>query len=56
EGNDKKRARLNLIDHFLKQIPYKDVPNEEITLPDREFNPEYDRQTLPDELYVPSIY
>jgi len=56
EGNDKKRARLNLIQHFLRQIPYEEVPHEQITLPDRVFNPEYDRRTLPDELHVPNVY
>ena len=25
EGNDKKRARLNCIDHLLKQMPYEEV-------------------------------
>ena len=33
EGNDKKRARLNCMDHFVKQIPYTDVPNEDVSLP-----------------------
>jgi polyphosphate kinase len=56
EGNDKKRARLNCIHHLLQQIPYGDVPHEEITLPDRVFNPEYERQVLPAELYVPEKY
>ncbi|MCI4661352.1 MAG: polyphosphate kinase 2 [Neomegalonema sp.] len=56
QGNDKKRARLNLIRHFLSKIPYEDVPSESITLPDRVFDPEYDRQTLPDHLYVPKYY
>ena len=56
EGNDKKRARLNCIDHLLQQIPYEDVPHEEITLPERVFNPEYERQVLPRELYVPEKY
>ncbi|TJV43733.1 MAG: polyphosphate kinase 2 [Mesorhizobium sp.] len=56
EGNDKKRARLNCIDHLLKQVPYEEVPHEEITLPDRVFNPEYERQVLPRELYVPEKY
>ena len=56
EGNDKKRARLNCIDHFLQQIPYEDVPHEHVTLPDRVFNPEYERSTLPRELYVPEKY
>ncbi len=56
EGNDKKRARLNCIDHLLTQIPYTDVPHEEISLPERVFNPEYERKVLPPELYVPSKY
>jgi polyphosphate kinase 2 len=56
EGNDKKRERLNCIEHILSQIPYKDVPNEKVTLPERVFNPDYERQVLPDELYVPKIY
>jgi polyphosphate kinase 2 (PPK2 family) len=56
EGNDKKRARLNCIAHLLDQIPYAEVPHEEITLPERMFNPDYERRVLPDELYVPSRY
>jgi polyphosphate kinase 2 len=56
EGNDKKRARLNCIDHLLSLIPYEEVPHEEITLPDRVFNPEYERAVLPPELYVPRKY
>ncbi|MGE3247973.1 MAG: polyphosphate kinase 2, partial [Beijerinckiaceae bacterium] len=56
EGNDKKRARLNCIDHLLQQIPYEPVPHQEIALPDRVFNPEYERAVLPRELYVPSKY
>ncbi|MFN3642079.1 MAG: polyphosphate kinase 2 [Gemmobacter sp.] len=56
EGNDKKRARLNMIDHLLSLIPYEPVPHEEITLPERVFNPDYERATLPPELYVPSKY
>ncbi len=56
EGNDKKRERLNCIEHLLSQIPYEDVPSEKVSLPDRNYNPEYERQVLPDELYVPKIY
>ena len=56
EANDKKRARLNCIDHLLKQIPYEDVPHEDITLPERIFNPNYERKVLPPELYVPAKY
>ena len=56
EGNDKKRARLNCIHHLLQQVPYQDVPHDPITLPDRVFNPDYERKVLPDELYVPTVY
>jgi polyphosphate kinase len=56
EANDKRRARLNCIDHLLKQIPYKEVPHHSVALPDRVFNPNYERRTLPAELYVPQIY
>jgi len=56
EGNDKKRARLNCIDHFLNLIPYEPVPHDEIRLPERVFNPDYERAVLPPELYVPSKY
>ncbi len=56
EGNEKKRARLNCIDQLLQQIPYEDVPHEDVNLPDRVFNPEYERQVLPSELYVPQKY
>jgi polyphosphate kinase len=55
-GNDKKRARLNCIHHLLQQVPYEEVPHDPITLPDRVFNPDYERKVLPDELYVPKIY
>lgn len=56
EGNDKKRARLNCMDHLLQQIPYNEIPHEPVHLPERVFNPEYERATLPRELYVPQKY
>ena len=56
EGNDKKRARLNCIDHLLKQVAYEPVPHKEIALPERKFDPNYERKTLPGELYVPQKY
>lgn len=56
QGNDKKRARLNCISHLLEQIPYSDVIQDEVKLPDRVFNPEYERQVLPESLYVPERY
>jgi polyphosphate kinase 2 len=56
QGNDKKRARLNCINHLLSQVPYEDVPHHPITLPSRKFNPEYERRVLPRNLYVPAKY
>jgi polyphosphate kinase len=56
EGNDKKRARLNCIAHLLWFIPYQEVPQQPVSLPDRVFDPDYERRTLPAELYVPERY
>ena len=56
EGNDKKRERLNCMEHILSQIPYREIPHEKVVLPERVFNPDYERRTLPDNLYVPKIY
>ncbi|MFC3168655.1 MULTISPECIES: polyphosphate kinase 2 [Paracoccus] len=55
-ANDKKRARLNCMSHLLSLIPYGDVPHEEVTLPDRVFNPDYERDVLSRDLYVPQRY
>jgi polyphosphate kinase 2 len=56
EGNDKKRARLNCMDHLLSLFPYEEVATEDVKLPDRVFNPDYERAVLPPELYVPRKY
>ncbi|MFO1072884.1 MAG: polyphosphate kinase 2 [Geminicoccaceae bacterium] len=56
EGNDKKAARLNCINHLLQQVPYTDIPHDPIELPNRVFNPDYEREILPQELYVPKVY
>ena len=55
-GNDKKRARLNCMAHLLSKIPYEEVPHMEVSLPDRVFNPDYEREVLPRHLYVPERY
>ncbi|WP_265090474.1 polyphosphate kinase 2 [Psychrobacter fulvigenes] len=56
EGNNKKRARLNCIAHLLDQIPYKEIPREEVELPDRKRDDEYYREPIPDDMYVPPRY
>ena len=35
-SNDKNRARLNLITHLLKHIPYKELPRDKVKLPARQ--------------------
>jgi polyphosphate kinase 2 len=56
EAVDKKKARLNCIHHLLSSIDYKPVEHEAITLPARVHNPDYIREPIPKEMYVPSIY
>ncbi|MCY4310253.1 MAG: polyphosphate kinase 2, partial [Rhodospirillaceae bacterium] len=56
QANDKKRGRLNCIDHLLAQFPYKEVERDPVKLPERVFNPDYERSSLPSELYVPEKY
>ena len=53
---DKKKARLNCIDHLLKQFPYEEIEREEVALPRRIRNEEYTRLKQPKDLYVPEIY
>ena len=36
KSDDKRRARLNLISHLLKRIPYKEAPREKVKLPKRD--------------------
>jgi polyphosphate kinase len=35
-SDDKKRARLNVISHILRHIPYEDMPRDKVKLPKRE--------------------
>jgi polyphosphate kinase 2 len=53
---DKKRARLNCIDHLLKQFPYREVSKLAIVLPDRVHHEHYSRQAVPADMLVPEIY
>lgn len=56
QADDKKRARLNCIQHLLKQIPYDEVGSPSIELPPRQRNEDYVRNPTPPELIVPQIY
>jgi polyphosphate kinase 2 len=53
---DKKKARLNCIDHLLSLMPYEEVPHADISLPARVRNPDYSRHPVPAEMYVPEKY
>ena len=53
---DKKRARLNCIDHLLKQFPYREVHKDPIVLPQREHQEHYSRQAVPADMLVPELY
>jgi polyphosphate kinase 2 len=56
EAVDKKRARLNCIQHLLQQVPCQDVRHEQVLLPEREHQPDYTRHPVGRELYVPEVY
>jgi polyphosphate kinase 2 len=52
-SDDKKRARLNMISHFLKQVPYEELPREKPELPKRQkpqnyVEPDYRYKYVPD--------
>ena len=56
-SDDKKRARLNCITHFLNQIPYKKVPRPKIVLPKRSKKGAYDDQaSIAGRRFVPEKY
>jgi polyphosphate kinase 2 len=53
---DKKRARLNCIDHLLSLVPYEEVDHPEVVLPERVRNPEYIRNPVPADMIIPERY
>jgi polyphosphate kinase len=56
EADDKKRARLNCINHLLKMIPYEDLTPEPIELPKRRETKGYVRPPMDTQTFVPEIY
>jgi polyphosphate kinase 2 len=56
EAVDKKKARLNCIHHLLGQIPYQEVTRTPVVLPARTHHPDYQRQPVPRDMYVPAVY
>ncbi len=55
-ADDKRRARLNCIDHFLTLIPYKDLTQKTIKLPPLKHDVAYVRPPITDQTFVPEKY
>jgi polyphosphate kinase len=47
KGDDKRRARLNCIAHFLSLIPYKEIKHPKVTLPPRQKAKGYEEPNYP---------
>lgn len=55
-ADDKKKARLNCIDHLLTRLHYEEVEQEEVVLPKRKRNEGYRRNPVPKKMIVPQKY
>ena len=55
-ADNKKRARLNVIHHFLSLIPYRDLTPEAIVLPPRQVDTGYVRPPISDQTFVPEVF
>ena len=53
---DKKRARLNCIQHLLSLMAYSEIEHPSIELPARVRNPDYSRLPVPADMYVPDVF
>ncbi|MBN1340217.1 MAG: polyphosphate kinase 2 [Bacteroidales bacterium] len=55
-ADDKKKARLNCINHLLSMIPYDYIPPEPLKLPERKDFSSYIRTPMGEQTFVPEIY
>ena len=55
-ADDKRRARLNCINHLLSLIPYEDIPPDPIELPPRQKEVGYVRPPIEDQNFVPEVF
>ena len=55
DADDKKRGRLNIINHLLSQVPYKPLAPRDITLPRRQPPRGYTEPDLPLR-YIPTLF
>lgn len=56
DADNKKRARLNCISHFLQQVPYRDMKPVAIELPPRQADTGYKRPKRSTQRFVPKTY
>ncbi len=56
DGNNKKRARLNCIHHFLSLIPYESLPQEKIDFPPQQSEEGYKKPDIPSLRHIPEVY
>ena len=56
DADNKKRARLNCIQHLLQQIPYQDIAPVEMELPPRQGDDGYKRPKKSKQNWVPEVY
>ena len=55
-GDDKERARLNVMTHLLSLIDYEDLTPERIELPPRQEDQGYVRPPMSDQTFIPEIF
>ena len=53
---NKKRARLNCINHLLQQFDYHEVEKPKVVLPPRQRSPNYTRHPVPASMIVPDTF
>ncbi|MGQ4647381.1 polyphosphate kinase 2 [Lyngbya aestuarii] len=56
DADEKRRARLNCISHFLSMIPYEDLTPEPIELPPLQEAMEYERPPVSTQTFVPEVF
>ena len=56
QADDKKKARLNCINHLLSQMPYEEVEHPQVELPQRLRHDDYVRNPTPSSIIVPQAY
>jgi polyphosphate kinase 2 len=56
ESDDKRRAHLNALTHLLSQVPYEELPQQQLTLPPRQPDTGYVRPPRSSQRFVPEVW